>query len=149
MMWGRVSQKTASVNGSLNEGVKSLLVSSEKVYDFGTISMVNGNVEKKFTITNPTEKEITVRQIITSCMCTIAFLEGGSGEEGPFGMPGHGGPVAKVNEIINSGESRYVRVVYNPNAHGPVGVGSVDRFVEVTDSNGKVLSLEIKAVVTP
>ena len=82
-------------------------------------------------------------------MCTIAYTENAGREKGPFGMPGHGGQVAKANEVIKTGESLDVRVVYDPNAHGPAGVGSVDRFVDLTEANGGTTRLEIKAVVTP
>ena len=57
--------------------------------------------------------------------------------------------MSPANEIIKAGESRKIRVVYDPNAHGPAGVGQIDRFIELTDSNGAKLQLEIKANVTP
>ena len=63
-------------------------------------------------------------------------------------MPGMG-YVPPANELIKAGESRTIRVVYNPNAHGPAGVGRIDRFVTLTDEAGGALQLEIKALVTP
>ena len=56
---------------------------------------------------------------------------------------------ALVNETIKAGESRIIRAVYDPNAHGPAGVGPIDRFLILTDSSGSKLELEIKAIVTP
>jgi hypothetical protein len=64
-------------------------------------------------------------------------------------MPGHGGPVGRANEIIKAGQSLNIKVVYDPNAHGPAGVGAIDRFIELTEENGGKTQLEIKAVVTP
>ena len=64
-------------------------------------------------------------------------------------MPGHGGAVPKVNETIKAGESRNIEVVFDPNAHGPAGIGMIDRFVFIEDANGEKLQLEIKATVTP
>ena len=128
---------------------KSGLTAAEKLYDFGTISMSRGEVAKIFEIANSTNEEIEIENVVTSCMCTTAYLESGSGEKGPFGMPGHGGPAGKVREIVRPGETRKVRVVYDPNAHGPAGIGPVDRFVYLTEASGKNLELEIKAVVTP
>ena len=112
--------------------------------------MKNGNVMKEFTVTNPTDQDVTVKTVLTSCMCTNAFVVSGDGSvKGPFGMPGHGGAVAPANETIKAGESRTIRVVYDPNAHGPAGVGRIDRFVTLTDDSGVTLEYEIKANVTP
>ncbi|MDO8492400.1 MAG: DUF1573 domain-containing protein [bacterium] len=136
-------QSADSANNS-----KSLLTASETPYDFGSISMKNGNVNKIFKITNPTDKDITVKKIATSCMCTNAYIVKGNSEIGPFGMEGMGhSPTA--NEIIKAGESIDLKVVYDPNAHGPAGVGQIDRFVTLADVQGGTLELQIKAMVTP
>ena len=129
--------------------IKNQLVAPEIFYDFGTISMKNGNVSKIFKVTNSSDKDIFLSSLTTSCMCTKAFfvLPDGS-KRGPFGMPGMG-MVPKLNETIKIGESRDVEVVYDPNAHGPAGVGMIDRFVYLEDSKGEKLQFEIKAVVTP
>lgn len=128
---------------------KSSLTTSEAIYDFGTISMKNGNVSKEFKVTNSTDKDIMVKTILTSCMCTTAFIVGFDGsEKGPFGMAGMG-YMPPADEIIKAGESRAIRVVYDPNAHGPAGIGAIDRFVTLSDSEGGALQLEIKASVTP
>ena len=148
MWWGKPTQTLTSVPGS-NPGDGNALTATEKLYDFGTISMADGKVSKIFQVTNPTAKDINIESVVTSCMCTVAYIESANGEKGPFGMPGHGGPVARANEIIKVGESREVKVVYDPNAHGPAGIGPVDRFIYLTDTSGGTLELEIKAVVTP
>ena len=110
--------------------------------------MKNGLVEKTFVIENPTPGDILVRRIETSCMCTTAFISTESGEKGPFAMPGMG-YVPPANETIPAGGSMKLKVVYDPNAHGPAGVGAIDRFVTVTDERGGTLRFEIKALVTP
>jgi len=139
-----------SVQGTSTSNVsKGFLAVSEKLYDFGAIKINNGNVETKFKITNPTDKDINLESITTSCMCTVAYIESVNGEKGPFGMVGHGGPVSKADEVIKAGESRNIRVVYDPLAHGPAGVGQIDRFIYLTDDSGSTLQLEIKATVTP
>lgn len=148
MWWGKPTQTSVPTPGA-GTGIGSALMVAEKLYDFGTISMADGEVNKVFKVTNSTAQDINVESIVTSCMCTTVYLETASGEKGPFGMPGHGGPVAKANEIIKAGESRDVKVVYDPNAHGPAGVGPVDRFVYLAEASGGILELEIKAVVTP
>lgn len=132
-----------------NTGEKSVLTSDSNLHDFGTISMKDGNVIKEFIVTNPSDKDIVVSTLVTSCMCTKAFIVKSDGKtKGPFGMPGMG-YVPPANETIKAGESRIIKVVYDPNAHGPAGVGFIDRFVTLTDSSGDSLELEIKATVTP
>jgi hypothetical protein len=152
-IWGYSAKNgtTASVQGSSEStgGSKSVLTATKTLYDFGTISMKNGNVTKEFTVTNPTNQDITVSTVLTSCMCTVAFVIGpDESMKGPFGMPGMG-YVPPANEIIKAGESRIIRVVYDPNAHGPAGVGRINRFVTLTDASGGKIQLEIKALVTP
>lgn len=142
---------TASIQETSSgaNGVKSVLVASEVLHDFGTISMKNGNVTKEFTVTNPTGADVSIATVLTSCMCTIAFVVNQDGGiKGPFGMAGMGF-VPPANELIKAGESRIIRVVYDPNAHGPAGIGRIDRFVTLTDEAGGSLELEIKANVSP
>jgi len=146
MFWGRENQ--SSTPGS-DTNVASVLSATEELYDFGTISMKDGLVDYVFKITNSSAEDILVKKITTSCMCTKAYLKGISGEEkGPFGMDGMG-YLPPINETIKAGESRALKVVYDPNAHGPAGVGTIDRFIYITDGAGGKLQLEIKALVTP
>ncbi|MDP3764088.1 MAG: DUF1573 domain-containing protein [bacterium] len=126
----------------------SVLNFSETQYDFGTISMANGNVSKIFKITNSSNKSIEIEKIYTSCMCTEAELNINNKKLGPFGMPGHN-LVPKVNQTLNVGETAEIKVIYNPNAHGPAGVGPVDRIVYVEEKGRQPLEFRIKAVVTP
>lgn len=125
------------------------LKASEIFYDFGTISMKNGDVAKTFKVTNESEKDVLIPSLTTSCMCTRAyFLETDGTKSGPFGMPGMG-IVPKLNKTIKAGESADIEVVYDPNAHGPAGVGMIDRFVYLEDTKHNKLQFEIKANVTP
>ncbi|HEY9584195.1 MAG TPA: DUF1573 domain-containing protein [Candidatus Paceibacterota bacterium] len=151
--WGYYSKKggtAASIQGAgILTDSKSLLTAPETFYDFGEISMKDGDVSREFTITNSTDKDITVKTLLTSCMCTSAFIVRPDGKtKGPFKMPGMG-YVPPANEIIKAGESRIIRVVFDPNAHGPAGVGQIDRFINLTDENGGELQFEIKALVKP
>ncbi len=152
-VWGAGGRSgtTASVQGApeVISGAGSALFAPETLYDFGTIRMEDGNVAKEFTVTNPTSADVTIATVLTSCMCTTAFVVNPAGSvKGPFGMAGMG-YVPPANETVKAGESRVIRVVYDPNAHGPAGVGRIDRFVTLTDKAGGTLQLEVKANVTP
>ena len=146
LMWWGWSNQTADT--PKDYGAASALLASEKLYDFGSISMKDGLVNHIFKITNSSDKDVLVKKIVTSCMCTEAYIGSEGKEKGPFSMEGMG-YIPSVNETIKTGESRDVKVVYDPNAHGPAGVGSINRYIMLTDSKGDTLQLEIKALVTP
>lgn len=138
-----------SLNKEQKPAISGLLSVPEIFYDFGKISMKDGDVTKVFTITNNSGIDILFPNLTTSCMCTKAyFVDTDNKKEGPFGMPGMG-VVPKLNKTIKAGQSANIEVVYDPNAHGPAGVGMIDRFVYLEDSNGNKNTFEIKAVVTP
>lgn len=147
MWWGKSIQNPAATPGSAGDAA-SVLVASEESYDFGAISMKNGLVNHTFKITNSSAEEVLVKKITTSCMCTEAYIESEGKEKGPFSMEGMG-YIPSVNVTIKAGESRDVKVVYDPNAHGPAGVGAINRLVYIADASGGVFQLEIKALVTP
>ena len=149
VIWGQAGVKNNSnVLGTSSSG-QGFLSTEEKSYDFGTISMANGLVNKVFKITNTTGQDATIDSIVTSCMCTAAYLESPEGELGPFGMPGHGGLIGgRVNETLKPGETRDLKVVFDPNAHGPAGVGAINRSITLSGKGGKLV-LTIAAVVTP
>lgn len=150
-VWGYAQNGNApaSVQGVTSSTSKIAMVSQETFYDFGTISMKNGNVSKDFVLTNSTNNDVVIRGVETSCMCTTALLVAADGShKGPFGMAGMGGRTT-TNDTVKAGESRTLRVVYDPNAHGPAGVGRINRSILVTDSSGASLRFEIKALVTP
>ena len=145
MLWGWSNQTSGQPQ---NTNTISSLTALERLYDFGTISMKRGFVDHIFKITNSSDKDVFIKKIKTSCMCTKAYIGSSSREKGPFGMEGMA-YLPPANENIKTGESRNIRVVYDPNAHGPAGVGIIDRFIYLTDASGGTLQLEIKAVVTP
>jgi len=145
MMLGREGQNNQA--SAIKVAGASHLSIEETIYDFGDIKMADGNVEKIFTFKNQTTEDIKLSKLETSCMCTSAFIENGGQLRGPFGMEGMQNN--NTQEVIKAGASFNVKVVYDPNAHGPAGVGTIDRFIELTEENGAVTELEIKALVTP
>lgn len=145
-----VDKLTKSHPARIENITANTLTALETFYDFGTISMKNGNVSKVFKVTNTGSEDIKVPSVTTSCMCTTAYIikEDGS-KSRPFGMPGHGGAVPKANEIVKAGGSMDIEVVYDPNAHGPAGVGIIERSVFLEDENDNVIEFKFKVNVTP
>lgn len=128
--------------------VSARLFASESSFDFGTVSMAQGIVKKRVTITNEGPDSVVIGKLSTSCMCTTATLIKGEDRFGPFGMPGHG-YIPKLNQTIGPKEEAAVEIAFDPAAHGPAGVGRVDRSVYLENNAGKPLEIQFTATVTP
>jgi len=137
-----------STTASPVSGKNGALAVLENNYDFGSISMTAGKVSKTFAIKNTGTDSLAVSQLYTSCMCTEATFKIGSRAVGPFGMPGHGF-AQRINETIQPNEEAEVEVVFDPAAHGPAGVGRIERIVYLENNIGEALQLKFSATVTP
>lgn len=124
------------------------LTADEKFFDFGKISMVNGKVKHNFKVKNLSANPVSIEKIYTSCMCTSGTLILKDKRFGPFGMPGHGA-VSKVSQIINSSEEAVIEAEFDPNAHGPAGVGTIQRAIYIETENSGKIELGFKVVVAP
>lgn len=144
--------KPTSQNNTASLSTKSngtLTVEETNNYDFGNISMAAGKVTHRFEIKNTGPEPVTIEKIYTSCMCTDATLLMKSGERlGPYGMPGHGF-IPKVNQVINPEEKATVEAVFDPAAHGPAGVGKIQRVITIENNAGQPVELQFTAVVNP
>lgn len=125
------------------------LVSARPYYDFGTISMAAGNVSTTYRIRNDSAASLSINRIFTSCMCTTATLLTANGrKQGPFGMPGHG-PLKAVSAQLAPGEVARLELVFDPAAHGPSGIGRIERVVTVNAKGTPPLELGMVAMVRP
>lgn len=128
----------------------SALTATESFFDFGKISMADGKVGHEFRVKNTGSKSVNITKIYTSCMCTTAILKMASGMElGPYGMPGHGGFAPAISQIVAPGEGATVKAIFDPAAHGPAGVGLIERAVYIENDSGKPVVVQFKAIVTP
>jgi hypothetical protein len=126
----------------------NVLQAEQDSYDFGTISMKNGKVRTTFKIKNPTAETLTLTKLYTTCMCTEAKLTINSNSEGPFGMPGHGA-IPTFEQRLEPNQEGEIEVIYDPAAHGPSGVGRIERSVIVEGQGDKLATFNVKANVTP
>lgn len=124
------------------------LSAREANFNFGSISMAGGKVTHGYWIKNAGTEPIIIRKLYTSCMCTTAALVKGGKKSDPYGMPGHGF-IPSISVPINPKEEAMVEVVFDPAAHGPSGIGPIDRVVTVENSGGRPLELAFRANVTP
>ena len=127
---------------------QSDLSAQELSFDFGTVSMAAGNVTHRFSIKNANAAPVVIRKISTSCMCTTAQLVKGGRKLAIYGMPGHG-YVPNLDEPIAPNEQAMVEVVFDPAAHGPAGIGRVERLVTIYTGAAQPLELSFNALVAP
>jgi hypothetical protein len=142
------STPAAAESAAGSAGSDGYLAAVRKKYDFGTISMARGKVTYRYPIRNVGTDPLEVRKLYTSCMCTTAALVKNGKVSEAYGMPGHT-PIPSINIPIAPQEQAYVEVVFDPAAHGPAGVGPIERVVTVENSAGQPLELAFSAVVTP
>jgi len=119
----------------------STLSSAEKIFDFGEIDIYGGTVETEFPLTNEGSDDIIITSGTTSCGCTDGEIGGIS-----FGMH------EKMSEkfTIPAGETKNLKVIYDPMAHGPSGVGLAQRsvFLKTNSTVTPELEVRIKTMVT-
>ena len=150
----------ANINSNSNPTIAShisnLIEAEETSFDFGNVSMAKGKVGHIFRFKNTGLEPIVINKMYTSCMCTEASLVIGPGPSsssgqakfGPFGMPGHG-LAPSVKAVVELGQEAEVEVVFDPAAHGPAGVGKIQRVVTLENSAGSPMEFEFSAIVTP
>ena len=132
----------------LTNGNGTLIVEEANNYDFGTISMAAGNVKHAFKIRNTGNEAVTIDKMYTSCMCTTATLMMKDKQYGPYGMPGHEA-IPKIGQAINSNEEAIIEVIFDPAAHGPAGVGRIQRTITIENDAGQPVELMFSAIVAP
>lgn len=142
------NQPTEQDKNKTARGVANVLNVDKTLHDFGTISMKDGNVKTMFTIKNTSAETVRLSKLSTTCMCTQASLILDSMNLGPFGMPGHGAGQT-FGEELAAGAQAQIEVEYDPNAHGPSGIGEIQRSVILEGPSGELLSVDIRANVTP
>ena len=143
------NSNTKAPTAAIGSEFGGALTFQESRYDFGTISMAKGKVNKEFLLENKSDKNVQIGEVFTSCMCTEAELKTGDKTAGPFGMQGHGGG-RKANLEVKPGETLTVKAIFDPSAHGPSGVGPIERQIIIFTGADKLpISLQFKAVVTP
>lgn len=146
---GATKPATAASRSTGPASSTGALRARETNFNFGPISMAAGKVTHRYRFMNAGTEPIVLGKMYTSCMCTTAALVKSSGRKfAPVGMPGHG-PIPTLNETMQPKEEAMVEVVFDPAAHGPAGVGPIERVVTMENSAGQPLELAFTANVKP
>ena len=145
-----IARPDASGSGATLPAASNAALSVEEAnnYDFGTISMAEGIVKHQFKVKNTGGEAVVINKIYTSCMCTTASLMMGGKQLGTYGMPGHVA-VPRINQTMSPNEEAIIEVAFDPAAHGPAGVGRIQRTVTIENNAGQPVELIFSAMVTP
>jgi len=141
-------QTASKSNSAPPVSTSGILSAEESSFNFGNVSMAAGKVSHSFTIKNIGSEPLSITRIYTSCMCTEAKLFKNNNTIGPFGMQGMGYNPA-LNEILMPNEQAQIQVVFDPAAHGPAGLGRIERTVSVENNGKGRLDISISASVMP
>lgn len=110
----------------------SLIEISPTSFDLGKIIMKNGIVKREYEIKNNSDNVLRLKKIVTSCMCTKAYVTLGDKKTRLFGMEGHGDRNPTFNFEIPGGSVAKIVTEFDPAAHGIAGTGVFERTVWVT-----------------
>lgn len=152
LIWlGAPANKQSNITNAVS--ANKSLVADNLEYDFGTISMANGNANHTYKIKNNGAGPANISKISTSCMCTTANVKTLDNKiYGPFGMPmghsGHSGAITDTNITVPAGGEIELTATFDPNAHGPNAVGPVNRIIYIqSDASKEPLKLTFTANV--
>ncbi len=144
---GVVLLSNSKTDTAVTAQVEGLEVNPES-YDLGDVPINGGVITKEYDVKNTTDKVLKLKKIATSCMCTKAKVTIGEKKTKLFGMEGMGDSNPPVNLELKAGEVAKVTAIFDPAAHGPQGVGPIDRTVMLTFSDPVgIKELKFKGVV--
>lgn len=125
--------------------VEAKLVAEEKTFDWGQIPYSGGDATKTFTIKNNGNGVLKLFNIKTSCACTQAQVNIDGVNSPYFGMHTTSGWMGEVQP----GKEAQLKVIFDPDFHGPSGVGPVERLVvaETNDVTSPKIEFSLKGVV--
>ncbi|MEK7451127.1 MAG: DUF1573 domain-containing protein [Patescibacteria group bacterium] len=141
------SQNSPS-KSSLQKTAGASIQTFETSFNFKDIQYGGGKAERSFKIKNIGDKELTIANLSTSCMCTVVYLKKGN-EKGPeFGMKGMAN-ASSWTGVLKPNEEGQVIAVFDPAFHGPSGVGPISRLVsfETNDPDHPYVEFSFSGVV--
>lgn len=143
------SNKDSGNSGFSAYSQSVLAIEENPAFDFGEVSMANGNVSYKAKLKNSGSEPVVINKVYTSCMCTTATIDIKGKKSGPFGMPGHTLASSKSYLEVPAGEMAEVEVLFDPTAHGPSGVGLAQRsiYLETNSAKSPQVELQFTAIV--
>lgn len=124
--WGKIGFVVVVIGviivSSIVNGAKIQVTPSE--HSFGRVSVRAGKVNTTLVVENPGKKDLIIKGLETSCMCTSAVLVVDGVVSPIFGMSGHGTNPKDWSARISPGGEAQLMIYYDPTVHkdfrGPV-----------------------------
>lgn len=132
---GQISGVSTNVKFSANE----------KNFDWGQIAYNGPDATKTFTIKNSGTEILKLTNIKTSCACTKAQVVIDGKSSPYFSMHTTSSWIGE----ISPGKEASLTVIFDPDFHGPSGVGTVERLIsmETNDAANPQIEFSLKGVV--
>lgn len=147
---------TKASGGGVSKGKDSYINNAEATnlevsplgrVNLGEVPYGGGIISKSFDIKNTSASTIKLRKITTSCMCTVAKVKLGNKETKFYGMEMNGDLNPLLDFDLPARETAQVIFEFDPAAHGPQGIGAVDRVIMVFfDVGYKILEFDGEVV---
>jgi hypothetical protein len=125
------SGNTGSIGGDrfINNVVAQGISAAPESIDIGKVAYRGGIVSKEYEIKNTTGAAMKLRKIITSCACTKARVVIGDKSTKFYSMEMSGDKNPIIDYDFPAGATAKVEFQFDPTAHGPAGIGLIDRVI--------------------
>lgn len=120
------------INNVQTQGINA----SPQSIDIGKVGYGGGIVSKTYEITNTTGNAVKLRKIVTSCMCTKARVLFGDKTTKFYAMEMNGDKNPIIDYDFPAGATAKVEFNFDPAAHGPAGIGLIDRVITLYFDSG-------------
>ncbi len=132
-----------SVDGATTGGdryVSNVLIqgvsANTESIDIGKVGYGGGIVSKVYEIKNDTGRDLKLKKIVTSCMCTKARVVFGDKATKLYAMEMNGDKNPIIDYDFPAGSAAKVEFNFDPAAHGPAGIGPIDRVITLYFDGG-------------
>jgi len=141
-----LSKAPAKVALSQENGVRIGI--DHKQYDFGRVKLTSGLVIHQYPIKNTGNTDLKIANLASSCACTKVYFKSASQESPRASMKG----MTKISDwvgILKPGENGEIIIEFDPNFHGPQGIGIITRTIsfETNDNQNSYTELSFNGEV--
>lgn len=138
----------APAKATLSKEKSVQMAIDHREYSFGTVKLSEGIVEHRYPLKNAGQKDLKIANLASSCACTKVYFKSASGESPQASMKGMSKPSVWVG-VLKPGESGEMVMRFDPNFHGPTGVGKIARSLsfETNDPSQSYVELQMTGEV--
>ena len=143
------SSPASNTKASISKTTGAKIVVDHFSKKVGNIPYNGGNLIHVFPIKNAGTKDLEIANMVTSCMCTKAYLKQGNNKSEGFGMKGMSAS-SSWKGVIKPGETAEIIADFDPAYHGPQGAGLFSRAVsfETNDPDNPYVEVSFEGEVT-